>query len=84
VRLNHFTFLPRCHDYLIDWGDGSSFDRAPSAAGEPCLLEKTWIETGHVYDKTGSYEIRIRTNEYRTSVPAAASPYFEKVIVDVP
>jgi hypothetical protein len=29
VTLRHHTFQPQCHDYVIDWGDGTPSENAP-------------------------------------------------------
>jgi hypothetical protein len=84
VKLRHHTFQPQCHDYLIDWGDGTPPEKAPPLVKASCIVGEQWIETMHTYRAAGTYQIVLRTNEHRLQESAAASPYFERITATVP
>jgi hypothetical protein len=84
VTLRHHTFQSQCHDYVIDWGDGTPPENAPPLVKAPCIVGEQWIETTHMYRAAGTYQIVLRTNEHRLHEPAAASPYYARITVTIP
>ena len=87
IAFSHQSYAPSCHDYLIDWGDGSSVER--SVVKNPpdgCITRSIWIKSMHTYAKAGTYRIILRITDYslKGSDEPESSPFYQAVTVTVP
>lgn len=64
VTVEKNVFHPDCHNYMIDWGDGSLIEKNTFTLHSGCGLESTNMKYSHTYSHPGNYTLIYKDNSH--------------------
>lgn len=83
VTLSYPYWHKDCFSYEIDWGDGTPKVSHILPVQEQCALKGDTLTLTHTYEKTGTYDVILRSNNIYTFMPLDRIVPYERARVNV-